>query len=309
MTTSGSVDFNSTRDEIIKDALTLCRVVDPTEAIEPSQLEQSARFLNRMIKIFQAQGLHLWTEAEAILFIDKGTRIYTFPTANATDPEDYDDTTVDSDAVLGASAITVAAIGNIAAGDYISIVLDTGVRQWTTVSSITGLVITLPLGTTLNADATTGNEVVAFTTKINRPLKLISARRTISAIDSPLEIVSREEYVDLPNKDATGLINEVYYKPLNTTGQLFAWPTGDTTTDRLSFTYQRPIEDFDSTSNSPDFPVEWHEMLVNNLAYRLAPSYGVPADVFQMIREQAKLSYDIVSSFDSEFTSVYLGVR
>jgi hypothetical protein len=262
-----------------------------------------------MIKIFQAQGLHLWTEAEAILFIDKNTRIYTFPTANATDPEDYDDTTTSAAAISGASAITVTTAGTITAGDYLSIELDTGVRQWTTVKSISGTTVTLATGTTLDAAVASGNEVIAFTTKINRPLKMLSARRTISGIDSPLEIVSREEYVDLPNKDSTGLINEVYYKPLNTTGELFVWPTGDSATNRLSFTYQRPIEDFDATNHNPDLPVEWHEVLVNNLAWRLAPTYGVPSDVLQTIKIQADESLATAISFDAEFTSVFIGVR
>jgi len=307
--TSASVDFTSTRDEIIKDALTLCRAIDPDETPKAEKIEQAARFLNRMTKVMQAQGLHLWTETEAILFIDKNTRIYTFPSANATDPEDFDDTTTSAAAVSGASTISVSAAGNIAAADIISIELDSGSRQWTTVGSISGTTVTLPTGTTLDGAVASGNEVVAFTTKINRPLKVLSARRRISSIDSPLEIVSREEYVDLPNKTSTGLINEIYYKPLSSTGELYVWPTGDSATDRLSFTYQRPIEDFDSTSNNPDFPVEWHEMLVANLAFRLAPTYGCPADTFNMIREQAMTSYALVSGFDAEFTSVYINPR
>lgn len=306
MSTSGSVDFTSTRDEIIKDALTLCRAIDPDETVPPEKVVQTSRFLNRMIKAMQAQGLNLWTQAEGILFIDKSTRLYTFPGANACDPEDYDDTTTSAAAVSGASTIVVSAAGNIAVSDYLSIELDSGSRQWATVGSISGTTIMLPTGTTLDGDVASGNEIIAFTTKINRPLQILSARRTINTVDSPLEVVSRQEYTDLPNKSDTGLINEVYYKPLNTTGQLYVWPTGDGATNRLSFTYQRPIEDFDATSDNPDYPIEHHEMLVANLAYRLAPTYGVPSGIFNMIREQAQMTFAMASTFDSEFTSVFL---
>jgi len=307
MATSGSVDFTSTRDEIIIDALTLCRAIDPEEPVGAFQIEQSARFLNRMIKTFQARGLALWMESEAILFIDKGTRIYTFPNANATDPETYNDTKTALAALTGVTAVDVDNIGNTAINDIISIMLDTGVRQWTTVVSVAGVTVTIT--DALLADVAIGQEVITFAKKINKPLKLLSARRTIKKIDSPLEIVSREEYVDLPNKESIGLINEVYYKPLRSTGELYVWPTGSGSDDRLSFSYQRLIEDFDLTGDNPDLPVEWHEMLVANLAHRIAPSFGVPPDVFAMVKEQAQMTYAIVDGFDNESTSAYLAMR
>jgi hypothetical protein len=304
--TSGTVDFTSTRDDIITDALTNLRAIDPSETIEPGKLEQGARYLNRLVKLLQAQGLHLWTEVEATLFMDKGTRIYTFPTAYATGSEDFDDTTTSAAASSGDTTITVTAIGNIAVGDFISIELDSGSRQWTTVRLISGTTITLPLLITLDGDVASGNEVVAFTTKINKPMRVLSARRRISSVDSPLILVSREEYVDLPNKSSTGLVNEIYYKPLATTGELYLWPTGDTVTDRLSFTYQRPMEDFDSTSNNPDLPVEWHQMLVTSLAEMLAPAYGVTGRAYDIIKSQAVMAHRVVSGYDVETTSVYL---
>jgi len=304
--TSGSVDFTSTRDEIIKDALSVCRAIDPDETVPAEKNQSAARFLNRMIKSLQAKGLSLWTEAEATLFLDKSTRIYTFPTAYATDSEDFADTTTSAAASSGASTITVTSATGIAASDFISIELDSGARQWTTIQSVSGTTVTLVTGTTLTGDVASGNEVIVFTTKINKPLKILSCRRVINSVDSPLEIVSREEFMDLPNKTSTGLVNEIYYQPLVSTGQLFVWPTGDTATDRLSFTYQRPIEDFDATDNTPDIPVEWHEMLVANLAYRLAPTYDVTDKDYAKIREQARYTLELVEGFDAEFNSVYL---
>jgi len=307
MTTSGSVDFTSTRDEIIIDALTLCRAIDPEEPVSASQIQQSSRFLNRMIKTFQARGLALWLESEAILFINKGTRIYTFPGANAFDPEMVVNKTVDVFAPTGSASVDVTDTFGAVLGDIIGIELDDQTVHFATVDLIVGSLLWFSI--VLPSDASVGNKVYLYTKKINRPLKILSARRTIKGIDSPLEIVSREEYVDLPNKAATGLINEVYYKPLRNTGELYVWPTGSSDGDLLSFTYQRPIEDFDLTNDNPDFPVEWHEMLVANLAYRLAPTYGVTPDIFQMIREQAQMTYSLVDGFDAESTSVYIGLR
>lgn len=309
MATSGSVDFTSTRDEIIKDALTLCRAIDPDETVPPAKMVQGSRFFNRLVKQLQAQGLHLWTEEEGILFIDKGTRIYTFPSAYATNPEDYDDTTTSAAASSGATTISVTSAGNIAASDFLSIELDSGSRQWTTVRSISGTTVTIAAGDTLDGDVASGNEVIAFTSKIDKPLQVLSARRTINSVDSPIEVVSREEYVDLPNKASTGAINEIYYKPLNTTGKLHIWPTGESAIDRLSFTYQRSIEDFDSTDDNPDYPVEHHQMLVANLALLLAPTYGVSPTQFSILERQAIASFNIASSFDAEFSSIFITPR
>ena len=55
----------------------------------------------------------------------------------------------------------------------------------------------------------------------------------------------------------------------------------------INIRYRRPIEDFDSAGNDPDFPQEWLECLGYNLAVRIAPQFGktAPQEVVMMAVE------------------------
>ena len=71
MATSGSTDFNSTRNEIIYDALRRINVLGENEIASAYDLELTNRVLNRMVKAWEAQGIHLWTKSQAVLFLQK----------------------------------------------------------------------------------------------------------------------------------------------------------------------------------------------------------------------------------------------
>ena len=77
MTTSGSVDFNQTRNEIIKDALILVNGIEDDETPEAYQTDFANRALNRMIKSWMKEGLKLWVTKEGELDLAKGQNSYT----------------------------------------------------------------------------------------------------------------------------------------------------------------------------------------------------------------------------------------
>lgn len=104
----------------------------------------------------------------------------------------------------------------------------------------------------------------------NRPVRVVSARRIDSnSIDTPIAVVSREEYFDLPVKNTQSPANMVYYDPQISLGRLYFWPTGDSNNTTISLTTQREIEDFDAASNNPDFPKEAFRALYLNLAVNI----------------------------------------
>ena len=60
-------------------------------------------------------------------------------------------------------------------------------------------------------------------------------------------------------------------------GVLHVWPTnGGASMDKLVLIAQVLPDDLDVAGNNPEFPVEWAEALIYNLADRLAPEYGLP---------------------------------
>jgi hypothetical protein len=137
-----------------------------------------------------------------------------------------------------------------------------------------------------------------------RPLRITSARLSVSSIETPLQEMSRQEYFDLPNKTSSGRPTGYYYDPQLTLGKIYLWPTVATgVTATLKFSYQRTVEDFDAAANEPDFPQEWLECLAYNLAARLAPKFGTT--VGPEVAAIAIASLDDLMGWDREPASVF----
>lgn len=188
MTTSSSIDFSLTRDEIISDALELIGAIGIGETPTAADLTTCSRSLNMMVKAWEAQGIHLWTK----------------------------------------TTLQVSLVEN-------------------------------QINYTLSP----------------RPLMILQAwLRNTDNVDRPIMIDNMTSYNMIPNKTTSGKINRIIYDPQLSTGILSVWPVPDDDTDVLYLKYIRVIEDFDSSSNTPDLPQEWLQPLVENLAVKVAPKYG-----------------------------------
>jgi len=278
MATSSSTNYNQTRNEIISDALALLGVIGiangTMETPTAGDITFCSGILNKMVKAWQAQGIHLWKEREGTVFLREDVNTYTL-SSSSTDKAGIDavETTLSAAATSGASTITVTSSTGMSVSDNIGIELDDGTRQWTTISSISTTTITL--ATTLTDDAASGNTVFTYTTAVGRPLNITGARfRNADGTDRPVTLMGRTEFMQIPNKTTTGKTNSIFYSPQLSNGKLYVWPTPDDVADRLKISYIASIEDFDSSTDDPDFPAEWLEALTYNLAVRIAPSYG-----------------------------------
>lgn len=303
MATSGSVNFDQTRNEIINDALILCGAIEAGDvSVASEDTDYAARQLNRMVKAWQADGIRLWTRRQAYLFLDKSQGKYTLgpnSTDHAAELDDAVNTELSAAAASGASVISVDSVTGIAVSDNIGVVLDDDTIDWDTVLSISSLDITLT--GTLSGAAAIDQPVFAYTTKIGRPLRIIEVARTSKDdLDVPIAMISDNEYQRLPNKTIIGKTNECYYTPERPDGFLYAWPEPETAADRLRLTCIFQIEDFDTSAHNPDLPQEWLDCLVWNLARKLCVSYGVPGDLRNEIRLEAALLYEAVSGWDRD---------
>ena len=61
-------------------------------------------------------------------------------------------------------------------------------------------------------------------------------------------------------------------------GSVTAWATSTdyTTAESLRMVIRRPIYDFDSATNTPDFPMQWPRLLMLRLAQDVGLVYGIP---------------------------------
>lgn len=188
-----------------------------------------------------------------------------------------------------------------------------GMQLWkTSTSTLTG---TISPGATITVGISGGNVVA------EPPLKILRAyyRNTTTYVDTPLIVITKDEYDTLPNKVSYGTPTQVFWDFVrakdagvnsgNALGVLYVYPmmTADFLANNvISITGIYPLYDFDSSTNQPDIPDFLVNALVWGLADQLAYEYGLgPVDKSQ-IEKKAMKHKAIALSFDQEEGSMYI---
>lgn len=306
MATSGSIDLSVTALSIINKAFSKVGVKKQEQALQPAELEDGLDALNFMIKAWQAQRLHLWAKTEGVLFLDVGVTDYQLGVGGdeATTFDDFVSTETTIALVASDVIVPVTSTAGMTTGDFAGIKLDDGTRQWTTLTVDSAVQVTLATGAT--SAVASGNSLFTFTSLIERPLRILSVRNAKISTDSEFEILqlARNEYFNQSNKTSQGSVVNYYYSPQLGTGRFYVWPTASSVDDFIRFTFERSLEDFDVTANNPDFPIEWTETLIWNLAARLSVDYNVPLAKQQMISAAAGNFLDDLLGYDEEPSSI-----
>lgn len=302
MATSNSRNFNLNRDQIIIEAFREIGF-NSEETLSDAHTQEASRVLNTMIKSWQAMDIGLWNVKEGILFTEDAENTYTLSLTGDHVTQTYVATTTTVAAVAAATTLTVASVTGMAASDNIGIQLDSGARQWTTISSIAGLVITIAAG--LTSAAASGNTVVTYTSKINRPIEITQVRKydLDTLTESEISLIHRDEYYSLTKKTQEGLPAFVYYDKQLASGTLKVWPACDDVNVIIKFTYYDEVEDFDAATDDPDFPSEWFEALILGLAYRLARRFGM-AQILEVLRLDSDIAFNKIRNFNVEYPNI-----
>jgi len=148
------------------------------------------------------------------------------------------------------------------------------------------------------------------TINIPKPLKVIQAynHNTTSNVDIPMRIITKQGYNILGNKTSSGNPIQVYYNPQSEYGILNVFPVPSTTeqsANTIVIHYQRPFEDFDASTDTPDFPQEWYDAIAYGLACRLAPEYGVAMADRKLLWQEMTIIKQDALNFGLEEGSLY----
>lgn len=147
----------------------------------------------------------------------------------------------------------------------------------------------------------------------DKPLKVIQAwlrdiSVTPSTDDVQIQLLSKQEYNMLGSKFSTGTPNSIFLDVRNTTSTLYVYVTPDSysaANKQLHFIVQQPIQDIMTAQTVPDFPNEWMNVLVWNLADQLAIEYSPPANKRQEIAMRAKTYKEELEDWDVESYSTF----
>lgn len=309
MATSGSYDFTITRDQLINLAHQHVGAIGEGESASTAQITEASLLLNMIVKLRASDGMPLWAlKRGTILPFTGASSIQT----NSHVVTSYLNTTLSADEASGQTVISVTDSTGMTASDQVGIELDNGDMHWTTIVSVdSSTQITITTATT--SAATSGNQVYTYTAstdRIQRPLRIIEAN-TKDVTDSTsveIDIYGRSDYYALSNKTTESTPNLVYYDPELSTGTIYVWPRFEDGETVIEFTYHRPFQDFDASSDEPDFPQEFYLPIMLELAAMLGPKNGVSIEERAALFKEAGAYYELAYYTVAPEGSMYIEI-
>jgi hypothetical protein len=322
MTSSNQYTFSARMPQIIAAAYRKVGAIAEDETPTAGMEADATLALNSMLKEWAASGIHIWTTQEAVLFLQKGQYRYLLgtgttpvPAVHCCDAFSYSLSQIVTGSAAGDTTITVADTVGFTNGNQIGVVLNTGYTQWTTISGTpVGNVVTLADALT---DAVSVNNFVftyPLSATIQSPLRIPAARRIgwQGLIETPMTRLSRMDYMNYPNKVNPGTPTQYFYAPelLNGVpqGQFYTYLNPQDSNSGARFTYMRPLQDVTTNpTQTGDFPIEWVNTCIWNLAKEMAPEFDVPPPRWAMIKDQADEKLEMVRGWDREPEAINFG--
>jgi len=322
MTSSAAYTFSELVPQIINGAYRKIGALAEDETPTAGMSADATLAFNGMLKEWAASGIHIWTTQEAILFLQQGQYRYLMgtgttisPATHCCDAFSYSLSQITTSTALGASTVTLADVTGFTNGNNIGVVLDDGSTQWTTINGVpVGKVVTLT--TPLTGPASVNNFVFTYaqSATIQSPLRVPFARRIAwqGLIETPMTTLSRQEYMDYPNKVNPGTPTQYFYAPelLNGVpqGQFYVYLNPQNSQSGVRFTYMRPLQDVTTNpTQTGDFPIEWVNAAIWNLAKEMAPEFDVPPPRWAIIQAMAQDKLEMVQGWDREPEAVQFG--
>lgn len=153
-----------------------------------------------------------------------------------------------------------------------------------------------------------------YTLTLPKTLRVLQAfnHSTTSNIDIPMRILTKQEYNILGNKTSAGNPIQCYHEVQRDQSVLHLFPVPTSTeasANTITIVYHSPFEDFNSSTDTPDFPQEWYDAVTYGLACRLAPEYGMPLTERKALWNEMSLIKKDAMDGGLEEGSIYFGVE
>lgn len=328
--TSGTYSFSVNQAQIIRQMMLDIGALDGLEQPTAEEFTDCSFRLNTIVKQWMgkqdfAPGMKVWTRTRADLMLGYTKYLYhSGPTgdnwAASTTGLSYPNivnmpVVAQAGAAIGATSIPMVSATNINVGDYFGILCGSDLF-WTTATAVNLVtnVVTIP-APGLTTAAINGAQCYNYTVKAQRPLTIIAAvLRDIYYNDTPLKILTVEEYESLPTKamptfqsDPTAILYESRYQTQDPNGTITIDCGGaQDVTKRLHVTFLRATQDITNPGDSPDYPQQWYAPLVLELGKRCAPMFD--CEWTRELEEQRVSAIATAQEADPEQSRAYFEV-
>jgi hypothetical protein len=97
-----------------------------------------------------------------------------------------------------------------------------------------------------------------------------------NGVDTPVEFMSRQEFLNIPEKDIEGRPDRVFIDKKRDGITMTLWTVPENSTDELIFDVVRKFEDSDTAADNADINYYMFDAFAYGLAFRLAEKYSPP---------------------------------
>ena len=299
MSVSGSFDFTQNRSEIISNSFVEAGVLRPDETPDSDESVFAAVQLNMMLKAWQADGLHVFANRQATLFLERDKINYKLGATGDHATESFSTTAMRVAAVDTDTTMEVDSTTGMTAGDYIGVEIDDGTMHWDTVATVTDG-DTVELTTGVDGAVAVDNVVYWYTTKIQRPLNVTNAYYRFNSSDSRMYRISKSDYMRLSDKNTETQPSQFYFDKQLTNTELNLYGEPNSVLGQVVMSLQFPFDDMDAATDNLAFPAEWLEAIHLGLAYRLARSYRSKDPKTLILKQDSEQAKYAVMGFDEE---------
>lgn len=125
----------------------------------------------------------------------------------------------------------------------------------------------------------------------NGSIEILSAVLRRDGYDTPMEQVSRTEYLDLNKKDQEGVPDRYMVARVAPVPTVYVWPTCDNSTDQMVYWRIRTLQDVGTPQNTLDLPNRFLEAFTAALAAKLAEKYAPEREDKLILKATAALHF------------------
>lgn len=137
-------------------------------------------------------------------------------------------------------------------------------------------------------------DVGSQTLYINPMLAAVNTQSVVTGTDAIDYKCIRSHTAATLNKPITGANYLLYWTAGGSGATTWAADTAYTAPQQVLMRFKRPLFDFDTASDNPDFPTQFTRMLKNLLAADLSDGQGISLEERTFLIRKAKASYDNV---------------
>lgn len=126
---------------------------------------------------------------------------------------------------------------------------------------------------------TTVQGTAAYTGPTDIPANVIDIIDVVlrrSGVDTPVEFMTRSDYLNIPEKDIEGRPDRIFIDKQRDNLVFTLWTTPENSTDVIIYDAVRKFEDSDTAADTADIPYQMQEAFASGLAARLAEKFAPP---------------------------------